>query len=106
MVHLLLRTLLLAGVLLPLLLTDTVALAQVQESRSYRLEELIGVTLQSNPGLQEAASLVMRGRGLQATAAAYPNPSVTGTFGPGRTREALANTQFFERGVIVSQPLE
>jgi cobalt-zinc-cadmium efflux system outer membrane protein len=106
MVHLLLRTLLLAGVLLPLLLTDTVALAQVQESRSYRLEELIDVTLQSNPGLQEAASLVMRGRGLQATAAAYPNPSVTGTFGPGRTREALANTQFFERGVIVRQPLE
>jgi len=106
MAHLLLRTLLLAGVLLPVLLTGTVVLAQVQESRSYRLEEMIGVALQSNPGLQEAASLVMRGRGLQTTASAYPNPSIDGTFGPGRTRESLGNTQFFERGVIVSQPLE
>ncbi|MDC8447587.1 MAG: TolC family protein [Nitrospira sp.] len=106
MVHRLLRTLLLAGALLPVLLTGTVVLAQVQESRSYRLEEMLGVALQSNPGLQEAASLVTRGRGLQATASAYPNPSIDGTFGPGRTRESLGNTQFFERGVTVSQPLE
>ncbi len=106
MVHRLLRTLLLAGVLLPILLTGTVVLAQVQESRSYRLEELLGVALESNPGLQEAASLVMRGRGLQTTASAYPNPSIDGTFGPGRTRESLGNIQFFERGVTVSQPLE
>lgn len=106
MVHLLLRTLLLAGVLLPVLLTGTVVLAQVQESRSYQLNEMIDMALQHNPALQEAASLVTQGRGLQAIAAAYPNPSITGTFGPGRTRETLGNIQFFERDVTVSQSLE
>lgn len=106
MVHLP-RTLLLVGVLLlPALLTGTVVLAQVQENRSYRLEEMIGMALQNNPGLQEAASLVTRGQGLKTTASAYPNPSITGTFGPGRTREALADVAFFERGVTVSQPVE
>jgi cobalt-zinc-cadmium efflux system outer membrane protein len=87
-------------------LTGTVVLAEVQESRSYRLDEMIEVALQHNPALQEAASLVKQGRGLQTTAAAYPNPSITGTVGPGRTREALGDVAFFERGVIVSQPLE
>ncbi len=106
MVHLSLRALLLAGFLLPALLTGTVVLAQVQESRSYRLEEMIGMALQNNPGLQEAASLVTRGQGLKTTASAYPNPSIDGTFGPGRTRESLGNIHFFERGVAVSQPLE
>ena len=104
MVHLLLRTLLLAGVLLPLLLIGTVVLAQ--DSRSYRLNEMIEMALEHNPALQEAATLIDQGKGLQATAAAYPNPSIDGTFGPGRTRESLGNVHFFERGVTVSQPLE
>jgi len=67
---------------------------------------MIGMALQNNPGLQEAASLVTRGQGLKTTASAYPNPSIDGTFGPGRTRESLGNIHFFERGVTVSQPLE
>ena len=104
MVHLLLRTLLLAGVLLPLLLIGTVVLAQ--DSRSYRLNEMIEMALEHNPALQEAATLIDQGKGLQATAAAYPNPSITGTVGPGRTREALRDIAFFERGVTVSQPVE
>lgn len=104
MVHLLLRTLLLAGVLLPVLLTCTVVLAQ--ENRSYRLDEMIDMALKHNPALQEAATLIDQGRGIQATAAAYPNPSITGTVGPGRTREALRDIAFFERGVAVSQPVE
>ncbi len=104
MVHLLLRTLLLAGVVLPLLLIGTVVLAQ--DSRSYRLNEMIEMALEHNPALQEAATLIDQGKGLQATAAAYPNPSITGTVGPGRTREALRDIAFFERGVTVSQPVE
>ncbi|MCS6302701.1 MAG: TolC family protein, partial [Nitrospira sp.] len=104
MVHLLLRTLLLAGVLLPVLLIGTVVLAQ--DSRSYRLNEMIDMALEHNPALQEAATLIDQGKGLQATAAAYPNPSITGTVGPGRTREALRDITFFERGVTVSQPVE
>ena len=104
MVHLLLRTLLLAGVVLPLLLIGTVVLAQ--DSRSYRLNEMIEMALEHNPALQEAATLIDQGKGLKATAAAYPNPSITGTVGPGRTREALRDIAFFERGVTVSQPVE
>lgn len=104
MVHLLLRTLLLAGVVLPLLLIGTVVLAQ--DSRSYRLNEMIEMALEHNPALQEAATLIDQGKGLQATAAAYPNPSITGTVKPGRTREALRDIAFFERRVTVSQPVE
>ena len=70
MTHLSLRPWLFSGVLLPVLLSCTVVLAQVQESRSYRLEEMTDMALKHNPALQEAATLIDQGRGLQATAAA------------------------------------
>ncbi|MGE0470591.1 MAG: TolC family protein [Nitrospira sp.] len=104
MTHLSLRPWLFSGVLLPVLLSCTVVLAQ--ETRSYRLDEMTDMALKHNPALQEAATLIDQGRGAQATAAAYPNPSITGTFGPGRTREGLRDSTFFERGVAVSQPVE
>ena len=104
MAHLSLRPWIFTGALLPLLMTCTVVLAQ--DNRSYRLNEMIDMALKYNPALQEATTLIDQGRGIQATAAAYPNPSITGTVGPGRTREALRDIAFFERGVAVSQPVE
>lgn len=95
-----------SGVLLPVFMTSTVVLAQVQESRSYRLDDMINMALENNAALQEAITLIDQGKGLQATAAAYPNPSISGTVGPGRTREALRDIAFFEREVTVSQPVE
>lgn len=101
-----LQTMLLAGAVFVILLDGDNTQAQTPERQSYQLGEIIDAALQHNPALREAGSLVKQGQGLQQIAAAYPNPTITGTMGPGKTREALGDLTFFERGVTLSQPLE
>jgi cobalt-zinc-cadmium efflux system outer membrane protein len=76
------------------------------DSGVFKLEEVIELAMERNPVVAGAAATVKQARGERVIAGAYPNPSITGGLGPGRTREALGDVRFLDRDVSIDQPLE
>jgi len=72
----------------------------------FKLEEVIEMALNRSPAMSAAKGGVRQIEGERMAAGAYPNPSFSAVFGPGKTRESLGDISFFERTLTLSQPIE
>ena len=88
-----------------LLSLSTYAMASEPNS-AYALNAVIALALDRNPAMAEAQGYVRQSRGQQVAAAAYPNPTITGSAGRGSIRDPSTGVTITERTVTVEQPLE
>jgi cobalt-zinc-cadmium efflux system outer membrane protein len=72
----------------------------------YTLSRVIELALEHNPAIVGAQGLVRQSRGERLAAEAYPNPSISGSAGPGAIRDPSTGARITERTVTVEQPLE
>lgn len=74
--------------------------------RAYALTEIMDLAIARHPALAGATSLVEQSRGQQVAAAAYPNPSISGSAGRGSIRDPSTGVSIIEHTVTVGQPVE
>lgn len=84
----------------------TVAWADERRSAAYSLPDILALAMQHNPTLAGAEGLVKQSHGQQIAAGAYPNPSVSGSAGPGAIRDPSTGVRITERTVTIQQPFE
>lgn len=101
--YLLLMLMICAGALI---ITGTVASAAEEGPHRYALGEIIELALERSPAIAGAQGVVRQSRGQQVAAGAYPNPSISGSAGPGAIRDPSTGAKITERTVTVEQPLE
>lgn len=82
------------------------AQAADEQTRHYRLDEVLALAEERNPALAGAEGALTQSRGQQIAAAAYPNPSVSATVGHGAIRDPSTGVSITERTVTIWQPLE
>jgi len=75
-------------------------------SSVYTLGQIIQLALERNPTVAGAQGTVEQSRGQRIAADAYPNPSITGSAGPGAIRDPSTGVTITERTIAVEQPLE
>ena len=80
--------------------------ATVSTSHAYTLTEIVDLAMAHHPALAGAASVVEQSRGQQVAAAAYPNPSISGSAGRGAIRDPSTGVSILEHTVTVGQPVE
>lgn len=85
---------------------STDARASEPSPATYTLNTMIELALERNPTVAGAQGLVRQSRGRRVTAGAYPNPSLSGSAGPGAIRDPSTGAKITERTVTVEQPLE
>jgi len=73
---------------------------------AYALNEIVDLAIARHPALAGAASLIEQSRGQQVAAAAYPNPSISGSAGRGAIRDPSTGVAIIEHTVTVGQPVE
>jgi cobalt-zinc-cadmium efflux system outer membrane protein len=77
-----------------------------EPNSAYTLNAVIALALERNPAMAEAQGYVRQSRGQQVAAAAYLNPTITGSAGRGSIRDPSTGVTITERTVTVEQPLE
>jgi len=77
-----------------------------EAAETYSLDDILALTMERNPAVAGAQGLISQSRGQQIAAAAYPNPSVTGSAGRGAIRDPSTGVHITERTITVEQPLE
>ena len=75
-------------------------------SVTYTLDEAVRVALEHNPGVAGAEGAIEQSQGHQKAAAAYLNPTFTGSAGHGAIRDPSTGVSITERTVGLEQPLE
>ncbi|MGH9341687.1 MAG: TolC family protein, partial [Acidobacteriota bacterium] len=75
-------------------------------SPTYRLDEVIELAMQHNPGMAEVQAKLAYVRGQQIAAGAYLNPSISAQSGRGAIRDPSSSVAVIERAVTVEQPVE
>ncbi|HJT19129.1 MAG TPA: TolC family protein [Nitrospira sp.] len=72
----------------------------------YSLEEILALAVDRSPMLAGAHGTMRQTRGQQIAAGAYPNPSLSGSAGPGAIRDPSTGVRITERTITVAQPFE
>jgi len=72
----------------------------------YSLDGIVALAIERSPILAGAEGFVRQSHGQQIAAGAYPNPSLSGTAGPGAIRDPSTGVRIIERTVTIEQPLE
>lgn len=73
---------------------------------AYSLADILALAVEHSPTLAGAEGLVKQSHGQRITAGAYPNPSISGSAGPGAIRDPSTGVRITERTFTVEQPFE
>lgn len=85
---------------------SVIAWAAESATSTYSLADILALAVEHSPILAGAEGLVKQSHGQQITAGAYPNPSISGSAGPGAIRDPSTGVRITERTFTVEQPLE
>ncbi len=100
------RVIILAGIILIAVFSHAYAESPPDEPHAFTLNEVINLTVQHNPVLENGQGIIEERQGEVISAGAYPNPSFSFQAGDGQVRDPSNGLSITERVFSFNQPVE